>query len=647
MHPSFGRYARKHSRALLCAAALFAAGCHHNNLNSGFGLGWLTLSSTQGDFTSYIVNVNSLQLTGSVNGGITAFAPANVEIVDFTKLNNVSELISSASIPNDTYTAASIVLDYTNANISVMVNGVPTKAKVVDTTGKPVTTQTINITFDANNRPVIQPTYGSSSAVRMAINFDLAASNVVNMSTSPPTVTIKPFMTMAVSAPDTKPVRVRGPLINSSIGAGTYTVEVRPLFDEANSLGSLSIFNDPNATVYTINGTTYVGSQGLSVLSQTSAGSTMTAAYTTYQPTPTLNASVTAGKFNSIYVIAGSTLEDFYTWGLEGDVIARSGNTLTVRGATLQFNNGALPYITYIDTPDAVVLLGPGTIVTADDNAALKGLDYNSVSVGQHIIARGIYSKPASGVTTLDATGASSANTGSVRLVSTQLWGSLVSSAAGSAVLNLQTIDNWPVSNYNFTGNGAGAVAPASYAVNTGSLAIPAGVAAGGPLWIDGTTTPFGSAPPDFNAVAINAELSVPARLQVDWTSAGTTAPFATLANAGLTIDLNNANYSSGVIRIGSESIDLKSLAGTPQIVPATPIGDAGLPAKFLPSFAIGNLTSTANTTAIAVFNTFSGFVTQAPLSIVAATPALHFVAAGVYNRGTNTFTASSIDVVN
>lgn len=654
MHPSFGRYARKHSRALLCAAALFAAGCHHNNLNSGFGIGWLTLSGTPGDFTSYIVNVNSLSLTGTANGaGITVFQPSNAEIVDFTKLNNVSELISAASMPNDTYTAASIVLDYTNANISVMVNGVPTKANVVDTTGKAVTTQTINITFDANNRPIIQPTYGSSSAVRMAINFDLAASNVVNMSTSPPTVTIKPFMTMATSAPDTKPVRVRGPLINSSIGAGTYTVQLRPFFDEANSLGSLSIFNDPNATVYTINGTTYVGSQdkGLSVLSQTSAGSTMTAAYTTYQPTPTLNASVTAGKFNSTYVIAGSTLEDFYTWGLEGDVIARSGNTLTVRGATLQFNNGVIPYITYvgdvIKTPDAVVLLGPSTIVTADDNATLKGLDYNSVSVGQHIIARGLYSLPASGVTTLDATGASSTNTGSVRLVSTQLWGSLVSSAAGSAVLNLQTIDNWPVSNYNFAGNGAGAVAPASYAVNTGSLAIPAGVAAGGLLWIDGTTTPFGSAPPDFNAAAINAELSVPARLQVDWTSAGTTAPFATLTNAGLTIDLNNANYSSGAIRIGSESIDLKSLAGTPQIVPATPIGDAGLPAKFLPSFAIGNLTSTANTTAIAVFNTFSGFVTQAPVSIVAATPALHFVAAGVYNRGTNIFTASSIDVVN
>ena len=34
-------------------------------------------------------------------------------------------------------------------------------------------------------------------------------------------------------------------------------------------------------------------------------------------------------------------------------------------------------------------------------------------------------------------------------------------------------------------------------------------------------------------------------------------------------------------------------------------------------------------------------------LEMGAATPALHFVATGVYNRGNNTFTASSIDVVN
>jgi sulfur transfer complex TusBCD TusB component (DsrH family) len=618
----------------VCAAAIIAAGCHRNNLNSGYGIGWVTLSDTPGDFTSYIVNVDSLTLTGKTVGVVTAIGA--IETVDFTKLKNFSELWSAASIPNDTYTTATIVLDYTTANISVMVNGVPTKATVVDTTGAAVTTQTINVTFDPANQPVIQPTLQSASAIRLAIDLNLAASNVTNMTTSPPTVTIKPFMTVATSAPDTKPVRVRGPLINSSVNVGTYTVYVRPFFDEVNSLGSLTMFNNAS-TVYTISGNTYVGTPGITALSQTSAGTTVTAAFTTYQPSAT-NATVTAGLFNPIFVVAGSTLEDFYTQGLEGDVIARSGNTLTVRGSTLQLNDGVSQY----NDADAVVLLGPSTIVTADDNTTLTGLNYNSVAVGQHIIARGLYELPASGVVTLDATGASSTNTGSVRLVSTELWGSLVSSASPSLVLNLQTIENWPVSNYDFTGNGSAAVSPAGFSVNTGSLAIPAGLVAGNPLWTLGISAPFGSAPPDFNAFAINAELSVPASLQVDWTG-GTTAPFATATSAGLTI---NANYTTGVIRIGSESIDLTSLAPTPQIVPATPIGDPGLPAKFMPAFAIGNL-SAANTTSITVFNTLAAFVAQLPTSIVAATPAFQFVATGVYNRGNNTFTASSIDVVN
>jgi hypothetical protein len=641
VHPSFARYARKSLSALLCAAAIFAAGCHSNNYDSGFGIGWVTLTATPGDFTGYTVVVDSVTLTGVADGAYTPLSTP--ETVDFTKLNNISELWAAASIPNDTWTAASIVVDYTNANISVMVNGVPVKATVVDPSGNPVTTQTINVTLDPTNPLVIQPTYASSSAVRLALNFDLPASNVVNMATSPPTVTIKPFMTAATSEPDTKPIRIRGPLINSSVGVGSYTVYVRPFYDEVDALGSLTIFNDPNKTVYTISGTTYVGSAGLTALSQTSAGTTMTAAYTTYQPSTTLNATVTAGKFNSTFVLAGSSLEDFYTQGLEGDVIARSGNTLTLSGSTLSLNDGTSQY----NNSNATVLVGPGTIVTADDNTTLTGLNYNSVSVGQHIVARGLASQTASLVVSLDATG-STTNKGSVRLVSTEVYGPLVSTATGSAVLNLQAIEYWPVSSYNFTGNGAAAVTPASYAVDTSTATTTGTPVVGSPVWIDGITTAFGSAPPDFKAFTINTEESVPAVLRVDWTSAGTTAPFATLTDTGLTIDLSNPNYSAGVIRIGAESVDLKSLAASPTIVPQPPPAPtAGLPPIFLPLFAIGNLTATAATTGITAYNTFSTFVTQLPLSIVAATPALHFVAAGTYNRTGNTFTASSIDVVN
>ncbi len=640
MHPLFRRYAHKSLIALVCAGAVIAAGCHHNRQNSGYGIAWVTLSATPGDFTSYVVNVNSVSLTGATYGVVTPVSA--IETVDFTKLKDISELWSSASLPNDTYKSATITLDYTAANISVMVNGVPQKAKVVDTTGAAVTTQTINITFDAQHQPTIQPTLSSSSALRLAVNFNLAASNIVNLSTNPATVTIKPIMTIATAPPDTKPVRIRGPLINSSVGVGSYTVYVRPFFDQFNSLGQLTLFNDAN-TVYQVNGSTYVGTPGITALSQTSAGTTITAAYTTFEPTPTQNPAVTAGKFNSHYVIAGSTLEDFYTQGLEGDVIKRSGNTLTLRGATLQLNNGTS---SYINTPDAVVLVGPNTIVTADDNTTMTNLTYHSIAVGQHIIARGIYSLPASKVGTLDATGSSGTNTGSVRLQTTEVFGPVVSSGAGVVVLDLQSIENWPVSIYDFTGNGTVAVTPAAYEINSGTLALPAGTLAGNPLWVEGISAPFGAAPPDFLATSINAELSVPARLQVEWTSAGTTAPFTTLTATGLTINLANANYSAGSIIIASENIDLTSLAATPQIVPQAVPATAGLPPVFLPAFSIGNL-SAAHTTSIAVFNAFSSFVTQVPKSIVAATPAFKFVAMGVYNRGTNTFTASSIDVVN
>jgi hypothetical protein len=633
----FGRFARQLSSALLCAGAVFAAGCHHNNQTSGYGIGWVTLSDTPGDFTSYTVNIDSVTLTGKASGVITAVSAA--ETVDFTKLSNVSELWSAASIPNDTYTSATITLDYTSANISVMVDGVPTKATIVDASGATaVTTQVININFDSAHPLVITPTYASTNAERIALDFNLAASNVVNLKTSPPTVTIKPFMTIATSAPDTKPVRVRGPLINSSLGISSYTVYVRPFFDEVNSLGTLTIFNDAN-TIYTINGTSYTGAPGLTVLSQTSAGTTMTEAYTTYVPTAT--PSTTAGVFNSAYVVAGSTLEDYYTQGLEGDVIARSGNTLTLRGSTLQFNNGTSQY----NDTDAVVLVGPATIVTMD-GTTLKALNYNSVSVGQHIVARGLYSLPASGVVTLDATGSSATNTGSVRLQSTQVWGPLVATGPAGLVMNAQTIENWPVSVFNFAGNGLGAVNPATYSVNTAGAAIPAGLAAGDLLWIDGISTAFGSAPPNFNAFSINTEVSAPASLQVDWIASGTTAPFSELSDAGLKVDLTNPNYAAGVIRIGSESIELTSLPETPLIVPQPPPAATGLPAVFLPLFAIGGLTGTGTTT-VSVYNSFSDYVAQLPKSLVAATPALHFVATGVFNRSANTFTATSIDVVN
>ncbi len=639
MPSSFARSARRSLSALLCAAAFIAAGCHHNNNNSGYGIGWVSLTDTAGDFTSYIVNVDSVTLTGEVDGVITAVSTA--ETVDFTKLKDISELWSSASIPNDTYTEASIVVDYTSANISVLKNGFPVRAKVVDIGGEPVTTMTINIKMDAAHPLVIVPTYASTDAQRVAINFDLAASNIISYATATPTVTIKPFLTLATSASDHKPILVRGPLVNSSIGEGTYSLYVRPFYDEVNSLGTLSIFNTPD-TVYTYSGTTYVGAPGLKALSQASAGVTMTEAYTSYKPTATPTA--VAGIFTSTFVVAGSTLEDYYTQGLEGDVVKRVGDTVTVRGSTLQLNTGVSQY----NNNDAVILLGPNTIVTAEDNTTLKNLDYNSVSVGQHIIARGIYSLSATNVVTLDATGNSSTNTGSVRLQSTQLYGTLVSTGSDSLVLDLQNIEEWPTYSYSYAGTGPAAADPQSYSVNTGGAAIPAGLTTGSPVFVNGITAPFGAAPPDFEAFSINTEVSVPATLEAVYSDAGSAAPFSSISTDGFILDLSDRALTSAVIRVGAETIDLKTLGVSPLVVPvATPAPTPGLPDIFLPLFAIGNVApATPTVTSVVVYNSFATFATQLPKSLRQGTPALHIVAVGTYNRSANTFTATNVDVV-
>jgi hypothetical protein len=229
-------------------------------------------------------------------------------------------------------------------------------------------------------------------------------------------------------------------------------------------------------------------------------------------------------------------------------------------------------------------------------------------------------------------------------------------------LLNLQNINLWPASVYNFAGNGASVPTPASFAVNTGSLTLPV-AAAGDPLWIDGFVSPFGTAPPDFiaaivageppvngqPAVSVNAEATVPASLVASWTGTGSAAPFSALTANGLTINLADPAFGSGQLRIGAENVDIKTLSASPPltIVSATAApASNGLP-LFMPVFSVGAGAVTGSTTnPIQSFNGFAAFVTQLTTTFATPTPATQFVARGFYNRATNTFTASSIDVV-
>jgi hypothetical protein len=207
-------------------------------------------------------------------------------------------------------------------------------------------------------------------------------------------------------------------------------------------------------------------------------------------------------------------------------------------------------------------------------------------------------------------------------------------------------------------------------------LTLPAGTAIGDPVWVDGVSAAFGSGPPDFRAFAVNTEASVqvaggqldggastaagvgtcgigsqvcePASLEVVWRGTDA-APFESISETSFSLKLGAPSVYLAVIRIGAEAIDLKTLPSSPLIVPTTlPVTQT-----FSPRYAWG-VPSTASTTAAvtsttalkvsSVFADMIGGVSDTLNTVTHTVSQLQ--ATGVYNRGTNTFTATSINFV-
>jgi hypothetical protein len=152
------------------------------------------------------------------------------------------------------------------------------------------------------------------------------------------------------------------------------------------------------------------------------------------------------------------------------------------------------------------------------------------------------------------------------------------------------------------------------------------------------------STAPGLETCGVGSQVCNPGSLQVVWTSPpGTTAPFVSVSSSGFTVDLSQAEYLSGVIRIGPQSIDLKS-------VPAVMVVPTTLPVTsiFSPSYAFGDPGVTAATTVstISVYSSFSDFIAALTPAISATNPVKQLEARGVYDAATNTFVATSINFV-
>jgi hypothetical protein len=114
------------------------------------------------------------------------------------------------------------------------------------------------------------------------LDFNLAATNIVDLTTTPATVTVRPALVASLEMVDQKDLRLRGPLVSVDKAAGSYVVDVRPFNLRNQRFGQVTV-HTASTTTFEIDGTNYTGAAGLEALAAAGAG-TVTAAFGTLAP---------------------------------------------------------------------------------------------------------------------------------------------------------------------------------------------------------------------------------------------------------------------------------------------------------------------------------------------------------------------------
>ncbi len=572
----------------------------------------LTLTGSNTRFAGYVVAIDSITFSGA--NGIYATPLVTPETVDLVTTSNVGEVLAAPAVPSGTYTSATLTLDYTSAAIWVADNDEAVFASPEAPGGTAMSTATITITFDPANPLVI--TQGEST--RVAINLDLDAFNSLSVTSSGIVDTVQPFVAMSAAPADTTPLRARGLFVYVPTSNTGFVMNIRPFNDLISALGGITV-NTNDQTYFNINGTAYIGAAGLAALGVLPENVTV-AAYGTLDSVT--NIGITPA-FTASIVLGGTSLESPLEDHLIGTVAARSSDTLTIRGGLYLTALGVTSFVA-----SATVPIGPDTLVIKDGFAE-PGLSPQSISVGQRVDIGGVSSISSANYLTLDAT------QGQVLLANTRAWGVLSSATPSSLTMDVLTLANYTPPGFDFAGTatGGGAVSPAAYPVNTGTI-DESGTAAGTLLAVDGFVTAFGSAPPAFDATTITPGSATEQALVVEWL-AGATAPFTSISDSGIVVDLASPHLGLvHSITTGPQSLDLKSLPASPLITTTGATGTLML--------GVG---STALATGVSVYNSASAFASALTATFNGTNKIFRLVAVGQYNSASNTFVASRIDV--
>ena len=511
------------------------------------------LTDAESDFVKYEVVVDSLTLTKQ-NGALVDVLPVETR-VDFAQYVEMTEFLTAATIPVGRYVKATLGLDYTNADIQVeRADGSAVQvhpSNVHDDSGSQVNRISVSVHLQGRNSLVI----ARGIPAHLTLDFDLAASNHVDLSDpNSPELTLKPCLIAEVNPENSKIHRLRGPLKTVNTAEGIFRIIIRPFIHVIASgderFGTLKVVTN-SSTVYDINGDKYQGSAGLGALDQQQV-------LTAVVVIGDLN--IATRRFEATQVYAGSSVPGGTLDVVTGNVISRSGNQLTVRGATLIRAGGSVVFNDQVD-----VQLGDGTTVSRQLSKELFSKD--DISVGQRIM---VFGELNSSDTQLDATA------GHVGMLLTTIKGNVVSTG-GSVVVNLTAVDGRTITLFDFSDTGIDAANdadPTAYEVDIGRLDT-SGLDGGTPVKLRGFVTPFGhpANTADFEAQTLVNVSEVKGLMIASWEPPSSDA-ITDLSAGNFALNLNGAGLFHHLNRAGVVT-DLTGLADAPIIEPQE--GDNGL----------------------------------------------------------------------
>jgi hypothetical protein len=354
-----GQRPRRHIPLFVGVLLLALAACN--------GTAVVTLTSTPSTdtFLAYRVNLVSVQLqTGT--GKTTAGALPSSTTVDLARLTNLADVVGAVGIAQGNFSRVAVTLDYSSAQI-IYDDGTPDGMVLtpVGPSGQAVHQVTMTLYLDPSNQLSIV----SKGSGHLSLSFNLAASNVVDLTQK--TVTVTPLMAASAAAIDSKVVRIRGVLGSVSTADTDFNSGIQPFDFATAGSGSLQIVPS-NVTTYEVNGTPSTGSAGLKNLSQLSPGAMVESFGTLTTSTSVLGGTTTTGTTETCS--DGTTPETVngVLQCADGAALIANGTT----GTTETCSDGTTP-----ETVNGVLQCADGAaLVATNDESPSDGTTITSVS---------------------------------------------------------------------------------------------------------------------------------------------------------------------------------------------------------------------------------------------------------------------------